>query len=96
MVCMFYICGMKSVKIIHHTYGDLVNQNFHDDTQFKLVLKLVHSCIELGEDLTTFNGKDFLLHVPHSLLVECIVIGKSEKPLLSEYMIEKTNNVTSK
>jgi len=81
---------MKSVKIIHPTYGDLVTETFHDETQFKLFLKLIHSCIELKEDLTTFNGKDFLLHVPNVLLKECIVLGKSEKPLLSEYMIEQS------
>ena len=85
---LFYICSMNQITIQHPKFGSLVEKSFSDDTQFKLFLKLVHSCIELSEDLTTFNGKDFLVHVPNNLLRECIVLGGSMKPQLSEYMLE--------
>ena len=64
-----YICTMKTVKIIHPQFGLLLEDSYQDAVQFKLFLNLVHSCLELNQDLTTFNGRDFLLHIPYTLLV---------------------------
>jgi hypothetical protein len=36
-------------------------------------LKMVQGCIELGNDLTFFNGVDFLVHIPHKHLVSSII-----------------------
>lgn len=81
---------MKTVKILHPQFGMLQEEVFNDDTQFKLYLKLVHSCLELKHDLTTFNGKDFLLHVPYNLLKECMVMGNVYEMSLAEYVIQKS------
>lgn len=81
---------MKTVKILHPQFGILQEEVFNDDTQFKLYLKLVHSCLELKQDLTTFNGKDFLLHVPFNLLRECMVMGNVQEMSLAEYAIQKS------
>lgn len=81
---------MKTVKILHPQFGILQEEAFNDDTQFKLYLKLVHSCLELKQDLTTFNGKDFLLHVPYNLLKECMVMGNVHEMSLAEYAIQKS------
>jgi len=81
---------MKTVKILHPQFGVLQEESFDDATQFKLYLKLVHSCLELKQDLTTFNGKDFLLHVPYNLLKECMVMGNVHEMSLAEYTIQKS------
>jgi len=51
---------------------------------------MVHSSIELNQNLSTFNGKDFLVHIPSSILKESLVIGKSTKVSLSEVVIAKS------
>ena len=81
---------MKTIKIEHPKYGILQEKSFDDDMQFKIYLKMVHSCLELKEDLTTSNGNDFLLHVPYELLRSSIVIGNVEKISLAEFAIQKS------
>jgi hypothetical protein len=85
---------MKIVKILHPQFGILQEEMFEDATQFKLYLKLVHSCLELEQDLTTFNGKDFLLHVPYNLLKDCMVMGNVQEVSLAEYAIQKSKMET--
>jgi len=85
---------MKTVKILHPQFGVLQEEVYSDDTQFKLYLKLVHSCIELKEDRTTFNGKDFLLHIPYKLLKDCIIMGSVRDVSLAEYAIQKSKMET--
>lgn len=81
---------MKTVKIIHPQFGLLLEDSYQDAVQFKLFLNLVHSCLELNQDLTTFNGRDFLLHIPYTLLCESIVIGNVKEVTLAEYAIQKS------
>jgi len=81
---------MKTIKILHPKFGILQEEVYGDETQFKLYLKLVHSCLELKQDLTTFNGKDFLLHIPYGLLKDCMVMGNVQEVSLAEYAIQKS------
>jgi len=81
---------MKTIKILHPQFGLLQEEMFDDVIQFKIYLNLVHSCLELKQDLTTFNGKDFLLHIPYTLLKESMITGNVEKVTLSEYAIYKS------
>jgi len=85
---------MKIVKILHPQFGILQEEMFEDATQFKLYLKLVHSCLELEQDLTTFNGKDLLLHVHYNLLKDCMVMGNVQEVSLAEYAIQKSKMET--
>jgi len=62
------------VKIQHLTFGVILSETFVNATQFKLFLKMVQGCIELKQDLTFFNGSDFLVHVPYEHLVKSIVV----------------------
>lgn len=81
---------MKTVKIIHPQFGILLEDSYQDAIQFKLFLNLVHSCLELKQDLTSFNGRDFLLHIPYTLLRESIVLGNVKEVTLAEYAIQKS------
>jgi hypothetical protein len=62
-----------TIKIQHETFGVILNQKFTDNTQFKLFIQLTQSCLELGNDLTFFDGVSQLLHVPHKHLKNSII-----------------------
>ena len=52
------------IKIEHEKFGSLMKETFVDPVQFKLFLKMIQGCLELKNDLTFFNGVDFLVHIP--------------------------------
>jgi hypothetical protein len=76
--------------IVHPKFGEVLNETFMDEVQFKIFLNMVHSSIELNQNLSTFNGKDFLVHVPSSILKECLVIGNSKEMSIAEVVIAKS------
>lgn len=78
-----------NIKIESEKFGVLMNENFIDKTQFKLFLNMVHGCLELKNDLTFFNGVDFLVNIPYKYLSESIV-------LTSFVSYEFTSHVKSK
>jgi hypothetical protein len=67
-----------TIKIQHQTFGVLMNEGFVDQTQFKIFLKMVHGCVELKNDLDFFNGTDFLVHIPHKILKECVIVTNNQ------------------
>lgn len=81
---------LKHVTIVHPKYGEVLNETFMDEVQFKLFLKMIHVSIEMGENLSTFNGKDFLIHIPSSMLKECMVIGLAKEVSMAEVVVAKS------
>lgn len=79
-----------NIKIQHETFGVLLDETFVDQTQFKLFLKMVQGCIELKNDLTFFNGVDFLVHIPHKHLVTSIITTNVDIYTLAEHLITKS------
>jgi hypothetical protein len=51
---------------------------------------MIHSCLELKQDLTTFNGRDFLMHVPFEILRQSLILGNVETVTLGEYATIKS------
>jgi hypothetical protein len=82
--------SVKNVVIIHPKFGEVLNETFMDDVQFKIFLNMVHSSIELNQNLSTFNGKDFLIHVPSNILKECLVIGQAKELSMAEVVLAKS------
>lgn len=78
------------IKIQHETFGVLVDETFINATQFQLFLKMVQGCIELKNDLTFFNGVDFLIHIPNKYLLESIILTSVDNYSLSDLMIHKS------
>jgi hypothetical protein len=76
--------------IVHSKFGEVLNETFMDEVQFKIFLNMVHSSIEMNQNLSTFNGKDFLVHVPSSILKECLVIGNSKEMSMAEVVMAKS------
>lgn len=84
------MAAVKNILLTHPTMGDLINEIFGDEVQFKLFLKMVQASIALKEDLTTFNGNDFLVHIPYNVLKECVVIGQLKEITMSEVLVAKS------
>ena len=82
--------SVKNVVIIHPKFGEVLNETFMDEIQFKIFLNMVHSSIELNQNLSTFNGKDFLIHVPSNILKECLVIGQAKEMSMAEVVLAKS------
>lgn len=80
----------KYVTITHPTHGKLVDETFLDQVQFKLFLKMIHSCLELKENFSTFNGKDFLVHIPYQVLRESIIVGNTVETTFTEVALMKS------
>jgi hypothetical protein len=79
-----------NIKIQHETFGVLLNETFVNGTQFKIFLSMVQGCLELKNDLTFFNGSDFLIHVPHKYLIDSIITTSVDASLtLTEHMAQK-------
>lgn len=79
-----------NVKIQHELFGVLLDETFVNAIQFKLLLKMIQGCIELKNDLTFFNGEDFLVHIPSKHLLDCIITTKTEAYTLTEHLVAKS------
>jgi hypothetical protein len=82
--------NQHNIKIQHETFGVLLSETFVNGGQFKLFLKMIQGCIELKNDLTFFNGTDFLIHIPNKHLVESIITTSVGNYTLSDHMIMKS------
>jgi hypothetical protein len=84
------------IKIQHETFGTLLNETFVDGIQFKLFLKMVQGCLELKNDLTFFNGSDFLIHIPFKYLVESVIVTSTFDMTLADHMRSKVEALVTK
>lgn len=85
-----------SVKIENEKFGVILQENFVDSTQFKLFLKMIHGCLELKNNLTFFNGLDFLVHIPFKILEESIVITSVQELEFTEMVRSKIEALETK
>lgn len=79
-----------TIKVQNEKFGTLLNENFVNPAQFKLFLKMVQGCIAMKEDLTFFNGVDFLIHIPYSYLVSSIINTSVGSYSLTDHLITKS------
>jgi hypothetical protein len=85
-----YICGMKTVTIIHPEFGTLVNQVIEDEQdQHKIFLNAIHSSLVLKKELSMFNGVDNMAYIPYNILKDCIILGNTSKVSLGQYAVNK-------
>lgn len=79
-----------TIRIENEKFGTLLNETFMDATQFKLFLKMVNGCLSLSNDLTFFNGTDFLVNIPYRFLKDSIVLTNTEYFTVSDMIITKS------
>jgi hypothetical protein len=51
---------------------------------------MVQGCVEMKNDLTFFNGTDFLVHIPHKYLVNSIITTNVDIYTLAEHLVNKS------
>jgi hypothetical protein len=59
---------------MNEKFGTLLSESFIDQTQFKIFLKMVDGALNLKEDLSYFDGNTFLVHIPHKILKESVIL----------------------
>jgi len=79
-----------TIRIENEKFGTLLNETFMDGTQFKLFLKMVNGCLSLSNDLTFFNGTDFLVNIPYRFLKDSIVLTNTELFTVSDMIVTKS------
>ena len=79
-----------NIKVINGNYGTLVDEDFVNPAQFKLFLKMIQGCLTVKEDLTFFNGVDFLIHIPYNVLVGSVITTKTNYLTLTDQLINKS------
>jgi hypothetical protein len=85
-----------NIRIIHENHGELLNETFVDQTQFKIFLKMVHASVELKENLSFFNGDTFYINRPASTLVNCIIVTNTKEITLIEQVRSKIEALVTK
>ena len=94
VIFLYYFCPMNTnkytIRIENEKFGTLLNESFVDATQFKLFLKMVNGCLTLSNDLTFFNGTDFLVNIPYRFLKDSIVLTNTEYFSVGEIMAAKS------
>jgi len=78
----------KTISILHPVLGQLVKENFADDIQFRLFLKSENGWLSNERDLTFYDGKHFLIHVPFTVLKVSIITTHVEMITPCKVLIE--------
>jgi hypothetical protein len=82
--------AIKNITVIHPKHGDLINETFLDETQFSIFLKMLHTAVTMNNDFTTYNGKDFFIHVPSAMLKECLILGQAKQVTMADVVVAKS------
>lgn len=80
----------QTINILHEKHGKLMTETFINQTQFKLFLKMVNGCLLSNENLTFFNGEDFLINIPNKILKESIITTSTDNYTLADHMLTKS------
>lgn len=84
-----------NVKVINDKHGTLLNESFVEREQFKIFLKMIDGSLNLNEDLSFYDGDIFMVHIPHKILKESIVITGVNEITLSEQVRNKLETLVS-
>jgi hypothetical protein len=85
-----------NIKIQNEKFGVILNETFYDLTQFKIFLKAVQGCIELKNDFTFFNGIEFLVHIPHRILVDSVIVTSIDTVEMIDLVKSKIESLVTK
>jgi hypothetical protein len=84
------------IKIENEKFGTLLNETFVDAIQFKLFLKMINGCLELKNNLSFFNGTDFLVNIPYRFLEDSIIVTSTSEYDLADHMRSKIEALVTK
>jgi len=78
---------------MNEKFGNLLTESFVDPIQFKIFLKMVDGALNVGEDLSYFDGNTFLVHIPHKILKESVVLTNVSEISVSEQVRNKIESL---
>ena len=78
-----------TIRIMNEKFGELLTESFVDPIQFKIFLKMVDGALNLGEDLSYFDGNTFLVHIPNKILKESIILTNVSEISIGEQVRNK-------
>jgi hypothetical protein len=78
-----------TIRIMNEKFGTLLTESFVDPIQFKIFLKMVDGALNLGEDLSYFDGNTFLVHIPNKILKESIILTNVSEISIGEQVRNK-------
>jgi len=84
------------IRIENEKFGTLLNETFVDGVQFKLFLKMIQGCLELKNNLSFFNGTDFLISIPFRFLEDSIIVTSTNEYELADHMRSKIEALVTK
>jgi len=84
------------IRIENEKFGTLLNETFVDGIQFKLFLKMIQGCLELKNNLSFFNGTDFLINIPFRFLEDSIIVTSTNEYELADHMKSKIEALVTK
>jgi len=82
-----------NIKIMNEKFGTLLSESFVDPIQFKIFLKMVDGALNLGEDLSYFDGNTFLVHIPNKVLKESVILTNATEISLVEQVRNKIESL---
>ena len=78
-----------NIRILNEKFGTLLTETFVDPIQFKIFLKMVDGALNMGEDLSYFDGNTFLVHIPHKILKESLILTNVSEITVGEQVRNK-------
>ena len=82
-----------TIRIMNEKFGNLLTESFVDPLQFKIFLKMVDGALNVGEDLSYFDGNTFLVHIPHKILKESVILTNVSEISVSEQVRNKIESL---
>ena len=81
------------IRILNEKFGTLLTETFVDPIQFKIFLKMVDGALNMGEDLSYFDGNTFLVHIPHKILKESLILTNVSEITVGEQVRNKIESL---
>ena len=82
-----------NIKIMNEKFGTLLSESFVDPIQFKIFLKMVDGALNIGQDLSYFDGNTFLVHIPNKILKESVILTNVTEISLVEQVRNKIESL---
>ena len=82
-----------NIKIMNEKFGTLLSESFVDPIQFKIFLKMVDGALNVGQDLSYFDGNTFLVHIPNKILKESVILTNVTEISLVEQVRNKIESL---
>lgn len=78
-----------NIRIMNEKFGTILSESFVDPIQFKIFLKMVDGALNLNTDLSFYDGNMFLVHIPHKILKDSIILTSMTPVTLEEQVRNK-------